>query len=215
MPYPSPRRVHAGQFCRRHVVNRHVVGVVRRCGRDALPSGLGLAATPSFGITSQMDDADRNRAVPARDDADYADCVTIAASLDAYLSTRTSDVSGAVRLLVKLCPTAGFWIPIHGALAVRSGLSSCRFEAELLLRRQGDGLSAVITARQWSVTLVGTEAWIDVEWPSEAMAISLEGKPVRTQIDFPFLAPTLIVCGSSMTGAYRRFHCRESVTETQ
>ncbi len=162
-----------------------------------------------------MEYAGQNHAVPATNDAGYGECLTIAASLDAYLSTRTGDVSGAVRSLVELCPTAGFWIPIHGALAVRSGLSPCRFEAELLLRRQGDGLSAVITARQWSVTLVGTEVWVDVEWPSEAMAILLEGKPVRTQIDFPFLAPTLIVCGSSMIGAYRRFHCRESVTETQ
>lgn len=87
-----------------------------------------------------------------------------------------------------------------GALPVR-----CRASAGY----DGDGLSAVIAARKWSVTLVGSEEWVEVEWPSEAMATWLEGKPVRTQIDFPFQSPRLTVCGSDLIGTCRRFHYRE------
>lgn len=136
--------------------------------------------------------------------------IVIPASLQAYLATRSDDVAGSLQKLIAACPSAPIWTPVVEPLAALAGLDPCRFDVQLLLKREGDGLSAAIVAQKWAVALTGLEAWVDVEWPSETMAIWLEGRPIRSQIDFPFLSPALTVCGSRMIGTFRRFHCRES-----
>lgn len=134
----------------------------------------------------------------------------IPSSLAAYLGSRTDDVAGAVRSISASVDFPGIWTAVTDTIAAGAGLSPCRFDAALLLRRERDGLSAVITARSWSVTLIGDEAWVDVEWPSEAWAAALQGQPVRRQIDFPFLCEDLMVVDHEPLGRYRRFHCRGS-----
>lgn len=135
--------------------------------------------------------------------------VVIPTSLFAYVATRADDYVTAITTLVSRCPTSGLWIPVAGSLLASASLGICRFEATLLLRRDGASLSAVITASRWSVTLLERETWVDVEWPSEAMALAMHGVSVREQIDFPFLSPSLIVSGSETMGLFQRFRCEE------
>jgi hypothetical protein len=133
--------------------------------------------------------------------------VSVPTSLAAYLSTRTDDFGGAIRSLVAGLARAGVWTPVAGSLANAAGLSPCRFDAALLLRRERCGISAVIAAGSWSVTLIGDEAWIDVEWPSHAWAAAMHGQPVSSQIDFPFVTEALVVRASEPFGTHMRFHC--------
>ncbi|OYW13574.1 MAG: hypothetical protein B7X02_01910 [Rhodospirillales bacterium 12-54-5] len=136
--------------------------------------------------------------------------IVIPASLRAYLATRSDDLAGSLQTLIAACPPAAIWTPVVDPLAGLAGLGPCRFDIQLLLKREGNGLSAAIVSQKWAVALSGLEAWVDVEWPSETMAIWLEGRPIRSQIDFSFLSPGLMVCGSQVIGTFRRFHCREN-----
>ena len=161
-----------------------------------------------------MNDVDRQGGMRSCDDARCqanVSGITIPASLQAYVATRTDDLAGSLRALVAEVPAFAIWTPIVGSLALLAALKPCRFDAQLLLKREGDGLSATVVARKWSVTLAGAEAWVDVEWPSETMAMWLVDRPVRTQIDFPFLSPGLTVRGSELMGTFRRFQCSELV----
>lgn len=162
-----------------------------------------------------MDDIDGKPGMPGRGTGGYDAFgfeIDIPPSLEAYLAMRTEDVVAALQTLISERLPTGLWTPVVGRLAALSSIAPCRFDAQLLLRPHDDGLDAIVSAREWSVSLARAEAWIDVVWPSEVMAMSLEGKPVRTQIDFPFLSPLLTVCGSVSIGTYRRFHCLEATS---
>lgn len=129
-------------------------------------------------------------------------------SIEAYVATR-SDAPDACKVLFAQPLPAGLWTPVAGSLAALVGLGPCPFGADLLLRRDDVGISAIIAGHEWSVMVAAGDAWVDVACPSEAIAMALVGKSVRTLIDLPFLSPTLTVCGSASLNAYRRFHCRE------
>ena len=131
---------------------------------------------------------------------------SIPTTLEAYVATRTDDAARTVEKLVYRCAPTGLWCVVTAPLATSIGMMPCRFGASLMLRRSDGLLSAAIVAENWSITLLGDEAWIDVVSPS-VLALALIGKPIRTRIEIPFLSPTLIVCGSTPMGTYYRFHC--------
>jgi hypothetical protein len=131
---------------------------------------------------------------------------SIPATLEAYVATRTDDAARTVEKLVHRCARTGLWHVVTAPLAASIGMIPCRFGASLMLRRSDGLLSAAIVAGNWSITLLGDEAWIDVVSP-RASALAIIGKPVRTRIEIPFLSPTLRVFGSTQIGNYQRFHC--------
>ena len=79
-------------------------------------------------------------------------------------------------------------------------------DASLVLRFSGGKISAAIVARNWSVMLVGEEAWVDVA-ATDALAASLVGTPVRAKIEIPFLSPSLTVRVTTKVGEFHRFYC--------
>lgn len=132
--------------------------------------------------------------------------VTIPASLKAYIGTRTVDAPGTVTKLIQQRARTGLWDVITVPLAVSVNMRPCPFGASLMLRRIDGLFGAAIVARNWSVRLLGDEAWVDVMAP-RAAALALVGKPVRTRIEIPFLSPTLRVVDSKQVGSFYRFHC--------
>lgn len=138
----------------------------------------------------------------------------VPASLLAYLGFRTNDVPFAVRSLSAPRPSFGLWFPVVGEAAQQAGLSPCRFNAMLLLRMgRHEGISAVVAATAWSVTLTDNNAAVDVEWQSETLATALRKKPIRCQVDVPFLPTTMIVHNHEWFGSFARFHCRDGADD--
>lgn len=133
--------------------------------------------------------------------------VPIPASLEAYVATRSDDAVTIIAKLVERCARTGFWTVVTAPLESSIGMIPCRFGAGLMLRRSCGLISAAIVARDWSITLRGDEAWVDVVSPG-TVALSLMGTPVRSQIDMPFLSTALRVCAITQIGAYFRFHCQ-------
>lgn len=132
---------------------------------------------------------------------------SIPATLEAYVATRADDAVRAVEQLVCRYSGTGLWTVVTAPLAESVDMMPCLFGASLMLRDSDGLLSAVIVARNWSIALLGDEAWVDVV-SSTAVAVGLVGAPVRTKIEIPFLPPTLRVCGAQQIGAYYRFHCK-------
>lgn len=132
---------------------------------------------------------------------------SIPATLEAYVATRADDAARAADKLVRRYARTGLWTVMTAPLAASIDMTPCRFNASLMLRRSTGLISAAIVAGNWSITLLGDEAWVDVV-SSRAVAVGLVGAPVRTRIEIPFLSPTLKVCGSTPIGAYYRFHCK-------
>lgn len=131
---------------------------------------------------------------------------SIPVTFEAYVATRTDDAARTVEKLVHRCARTGLWSVVTAPLAASMGMTPCRFGASLMLRRSDGLLSATIVTGNWSITLLGDETWVDVVSPS-SLASALVGKPVGTQIQIPFLSPTLRVCESTPMGCYYRFRC--------
>ncbi|OBX18926.1 hypothetical protein A9995_10310 [Erythrobacter sp. QSSC1-22B] len=130
----------------------------------------------------------------------------IPASLEAYVATRVEDAARTVAKLVQRCARTGLWTVITPQLEASFDMVPCRIGASLMLRRSKGFVSAAIVAPNWSVTLLGDEACVDVASTS-AIALALIGTPVRARIEIPFLSPTLKVCRTTQIGTYYRFHC--------
>lgn len=145
--------------------------------------------------------------VTLADRTEARETASIPASLEAYVATRTDNVTRTAAKLIEQFARTGLWTVVTAPFEATFNMTPCPFGASLMLRRSNRLVSAAIVARTWSVKLRGDEAWVDVP-SSRAIAISLIGTPVRTRIEIPFLSPTLKVCGTSQIGTYFRFHCR-------
>ena len=141
------------------------------------------------------------------DESKSDDAVSIPASLEAYIGARTDDAPGTVAKLIQECAQTGLWNVVTAPLEASVNMRPCPFGASLLLRRTNGLLGAAIVGQNWSVTLLGDEAWVDVMTP-RASALALIGKPVRTRIEIPFLSPTLNIVESTQVGSFYRFHCQ-------
>ena len=130
----------------------------------------------------------------------------ISASLKAYVATRTEKVDLTLAKLIQRCAGSALWTLVTDELAGSVGMGTCRMHASLMLRNFERQISAVIVASNWSVALVGEEAWVDVI-ATDAMAVSLVGTPVRAKIDIPFLASALRVRATAKCGEFYRFYC--------
>lgn len=132
--------------------------------------------------------------------------VSIPASLEAYIGTRTDDAADTLAKLIQKCARTGLWNVVTAPLEASVSMRPCPFGASLMLRSTNGLLGAAIVVRNWSVTLLGDEAWVDVMAP-RASALALIDKPVRTRIEIPFLSPALKVVESTQVGSFGRFHC--------
>lgn len=154
-----------------------------------------------------IEESGEGRARPLDDHGHDRVSAPIPVTLEAYVATRADDAARAVEKLVRRYSRTGLWTVITAPLAESVDMLPCRFGASLMLRGSDGILSAAIVAGNWSIALLGDEAWVDVVAP-RAVAVGLVGAPVRTKIEIPFLSPTLKVCEATQIGAYYRFHCR-------
>lgn len=134
----------------------------------------------------------------------------IPASLEAYIATRTENPGQTVAKLVQQYADTALWTVIDAPIEAELNIAPCRIGASLMLRRSNGTVSAAIVSQNWSITLKGDEAWIDVG-ATAALALSYIGKQVRTVFQIPFLSADLEICGATPVGNFYRFHCRAVV----
>lgn len=132
--------------------------------------------------------------------------LAVSASFEVYVATRSRDVQDSTTKLLQCCARSALWTVVADSFAASFGMGPCRMHAALMLRRSGGKISAAIAARNWSVILVGEEAFVDVA-ATNAVAASLVGTPVREKIEIPFLSPALTVRATTKLGEFHRFYC--------
>lgn len=134
------------------------------------------------------------------------EAASIPASLEAYIATRAENSWQIATRLVEQYAVHALWTVITPPIQAELNMVPCRIGASLMLRRSDGLVSAAIVSRNWSITLCGDEAWVDVA-ATGALAVAFVGKPVRSAFEIPFLSQELKVRGSTQVGNYYRFHC--------
>lgn len=157
-----------------------------------------------------INEATDRPAKPTGEFTDGNEAAFIPASLEAYIATRTENPGQTVAKLVQQYADTALWTVIDAPIEAELNIAPCRIGASLMLRRSNGTVSAAIVSQNWSITLKGDEAWIDVG-ATAALALSYIGKQIRTVFQIPFLSADLEICGATPVGNFYRFHCRAVV----